>query len=74
MGLSVLGSLLGASPEFQRPQAALKAEHARVREQVLDDGVPFILATLWLAIGVPMLVVASRPEAASSHLGGGHLA
>ncbi len=62
MSLSVLGSLLESSPEFQRLQDRLKAARASVRVQVLPNGAPFALSTLWRGVGIPMLVIAPRPE------------
>ena len=62
MGLSVLGSLLEATPEYQRLQRLLVPEKAGARLQLLAQATPFSLATLWRGLGVSMLVVAPRPE------------
>ena len=47
MTLSILGPLLEASPEFQQMAKSLRREHADVRAQVISDGTPFLLRTLW---------------------------
>ena len=62
MGLSALGGLLESSPEYQRLLDSLRAGPASARVQVLAEGVPFTLATLWRGLGTPMLVIAPRPE------------
>ena len=62
MSLDVLGEVLEGSPRFQRLQAALSSSPSRATVQVLAEGTPFALATLWKGLQAPMLVIAPRPE------------
>ena len=62
MSLSVLGTFLESSPEFQKIRGVLGQEHANVRVQVSTDAAAFALSTLWQGMGTPMLVIAPRPE------------
>ena len=62
MSLSSLGSFLESSPQYERLRESLRAEKANVRLQVLADATPFALSTLWRDLGIPMLVIAPRPE------------
>ena len=62
MTLSILGPLLEASPEFQQMAKSLRREHADVRAQVISDGTPFLLSTLWRILRYPMLIMTPRPE------------
>ena len=62
MSLRALGSLLDSVPQFQGLMTSLERPRVRAKVQVLSDGVPFALATLWGRLAVPTLVITPRPE------------
>ena len=62
MSLISLGSLLESAPQYRRLKKSLEGSRVSVRAQVLDDAVPFTLATLWQGLKVPMLVIVPRPD------------
>ena len=62
MSLRALGSLLESLPQFQGLMASLERPRVRARVQVLPDGAPFTLATLWRGLALPTLVITRRPE------------
>ena len=62
MTLSTLGRVLEATPQFERLREAVIAWPVNVRVQVLSEAVPFSIASLFRATGVPMVVIAPRPD------------
>ena len=60
--LGALWSLLEASPEFKRLLAAAGRAHLSARMQVASEATAFALSALWRQAGLPVLVVAPRPE------------
>ena len=62
MSLSVLGSMLESSSQYQRLEESLKKSRVRSRAQVLSNAVPFTLSTIWRRLQRPMLVIAPKPE------------
>ena len=63
MDLSALGGLLESSTEYVHLKQGLeKRGTALARAQVLTEGTPFLLATLWRDLGRPVLVVTPDPE------------
>ena len=64
MGLSALGPLLEATPEFRRVIETLGRSRAVARAQVLSEAVPFTVATVWQGLAAPMLVMTARAEEA----------
>ncbi len=62
MSLEALGGLLRSAPQYQQLKKSLSVRRASARAQVLREAVPFALATLWQDLGLPVLVVAPRPE------------
>jgi transcription-repair coupling factor (superfamily II helicase) len=62
MSLSALGSLLDEVPQYRRLTESLRRPRARVKAQVLQDAVPFVLANLCQGLGTPALIVTPRPE------------
>ncbi len=64
MSLEALGGLLQTAPQYKRLASVLRKRAPYTTAQVLGDAVPFALATLWRELGVPVLVIAPRPEEA----------
>ena len=62
MSLSALGSLLESAPQYKRLKESLDGSRVSVRAQVLDDAVPFTLATVWQGLEIPTLVIVPRPD------------
>lgn len=62
MSLKLLSNLLKSTDQFKRLHESLDKPHASSRAQVLPNGVPFTLASLWDSLNAPMLVVTPRPE------------
>ena len=62
MGLDVLGRLLESSSEYQRLLESMHKTRARVRLQVMAEAAPFVLSALWRGLGLPVLVIAPKPE------------
>ncbi len=57
-----LWSLLEASPEFKRLLAAAGMARLDARMQIASEATAFALSALWRRAGLPVLVVAPRPE------------
>ena len=64
MSLSALGGLLQSTPQYKRLMASLTRPPRHVTAQVLDEAAPYALVTLWQDLGIPMLIIAPRPEGA----------
>ncbi len=60
MGLEVLSGVLQATPEYQDLLSPLVRRARRTSAQVLSEGAPLALATLWRDLGTPVLVITPR--------------
>jgi hypothetical protein len=65
MNLAALSSFLEPVPQFQQLRDDLKRPQVSTTTQVVSDGLPYVLATLWKVLETPMLIVVPRPEQAS---------
>ena len=65
MNLAALSSFLEPVPQFQQLRDDLKRPQVSTATQVVSDGLPYVLATLWKVLETPMLIVVPRPEQAS---------
>ena len=64
MSLSALSEFLEPVPQYRLLRETFQKAQASGRVQLLPDATPFLLATLWKDLNVPVLVVTPRPEEA----------
>lgn len=64
MNLAALSKYLEPVPQFQQLRDDLKRAQVSTTAQVVSDGLPYVLATLWKSLETPMLVVVPKPEQA----------
>ena len=64
LSLQRLTPLLRSTGQYERLIDALKGSGSSVRTQLFSDAAPFLLSALFEDLGVPMVVVAPRPEEA----------
>ncbi len=64
MDLSSLSAFLELTPQYKLLSDALRKTSASATVQALPEATPFLLTTLWRDLGVPVLVIAPKPEEA----------
>ena len=62
MGINSLTALLEQVPAYQQVADSLKDKKHLVRAQIIDEGVPFLLSTLWQDLNAPMLIICPTAE------------
>ena len=62
MGINSLTALLEQVPAYQQVADSLKGKKRLVRAQIIDEGVPFLLSTLWRDLNAPMLIICPTAE------------
>ena len=62
MGIHTLTKLLEMAPVYKQMAASLRRTSTLTRTQIIDEAVPFLLATLWKDLQVPMLVICPSSE------------
>ena len=62
MGINSLTALLEQVPAYQQVADSLKDKKHLVRAQIIDEGVPFLISTLWQDLNAPMLIICPTAE------------
>ena len=62
LGIYGLTKLLEQVPTYSQVADSLSTNKNLVRAQIIDEGVPFLLSTLWQDLKVPMLIICPTAE------------
>ncbi len=62
MGIHTVTKLLELAPAYKQMAKSLRHATTLTRTQVIDEAVPFLLATLWKDLQVPILVICPSSE------------
>ena len=62
LGIYGLTKLLEQVPTYRQVADSLSKNKNLVRAQIIDEGVPFLLSTLWQDLKVPMLIICPTAE------------
>ena len=62
LGIYGLTELLEQVPAYQQVADSLRNKQNLIRAQIIDEGVPFLLSTLWQDLMTPMLIICPTTE------------